>query len=108
LSGGEGSSCTYPLEIQSWRACDRSPGLSAVGRSSFTSFRGARLATFPDGRAEIYTGRATVVIFAATPTLARAAEDALTRVNTPARPESSTGSLAPPEKLSYHDLIACP
>jgi hypothetical protein len=107
LSGGDESGCAFPLEIQTWRACDRSPGLGAVDRVSFASFRGARLATFPDGRDEIYTGSATVVIFA-DPALARAAEAKLAPVNALARAESPAHGLAAPARLSYKDLVACP
>ena len=105
--GSDEPRCVYPLEIQSWRACDHSRAVAAAQRPRLRKLRGAELATFPDGRAEVYTGTATVVIFAATPTLTHAAASALKPANIRALRESPARRLAKPRDLTVPELADC-
>ena len=107
LHGASEPRCVYPLEIQSWRACDHSRAAAAAQRPRLRKLRGAELATFPDGRAEVYTGTATVVIFAATPTLTQAAASSLKPVNISAHRESPTRRLAKPRDLTVPEFADC-
>jgi hypothetical protein len=78
------ASCTPPLEVQSWPACERNPSVyiegPGLGLVEFdnTTVRGAPAAVFDHGhRIEVFTGTTNVVIFGRDPAQVRRAADAL-------------------------------
>lgn len=73
--------CGLPVSIQNWSTCARWAGIYP-GRPHLFSFRGAKAAWVPTaGSLEIYTGRTTVVIFAWSRGLAKAAARQLRSVH---------------------------
>jgi hypothetical protein len=78
--------CAPPLEVQTWPACERNfsvythePEGLPLNPSELFDVRGARAAAFDNGtRLEVYTGDATVVIFADDRDQVRAAAESLT------------------------------
>jgi hypothetical protein len=83
--------CAPPLQVQSWPACERNlalyekyPGPEGVPAIEYrrTSLRGAPAAIFDGGRRiEVYTGDATIVVFAESARLARASAGRLSGVH---------------------------
>lgn len=71
-TGSDGGGCGAPVEVQTWRRCERNYSLYEryAGRDGppphvLTRIRGVPAALFDDGRRiELYTADATVVIFA--------------------------------------------
>jgi hypothetical protein len=74
--------CAPPVEIQTWPACERTladlgqEGPEPGERSDLTELRGVPAAR-DDGRIELYTGDATIVIHANGPALSKRAVSAL-------------------------------
>lgn len=114
--------CSPPLTIQTWPACQRSMSdYSFEGKPlphrKLPPWGGAEVVefTFPANRVEVYTKATTIVIFAASPELARKAVRLLRpqEKGTPparnaddlsgARPEG----LAPPSKGSMEGVLEC-
>lgn len=67
-AGDDGSGCTGPLQIQIWPACERTRSSYTMGGEPMPRedlrVRGAPASFFEEGqRLEIYTGRATIVLF---------------------------------------------
>lgn len=106
--GRRRESCTPPIEVQNYDACNRnlsgyqaSPQYDSSSdpnffgpRYSVTRIRGATLALFPDDpRVEVYTGRTTIVIFARSLREARASIGRLRPLN---RHRPRLGELLPP------------
>jgi hypothetical protein len=83
--------------VQSWPACERNialysqyPGPEGPTPYTLTTMRGVPAAVFDDGdRIEVYTGDATVVVFADDPAVAQAAVDSL-RVKPPRAARTSS------------------
>lgn len=81
------ASCMFPLELQSWPACERSregyelgPGLGPLPREDLT-IRGIPASIYDDGyRLELYIGATTVVIFGDFPDQIRRAAEAVAAV----------------------------
>jgi len=89
----EGTSCSPPLEIQNWSACDRGAG-GLHRKLHLFDFHGAKATGGTGGsRLEIFTGRTTVVIFARGQNIARAAARRLRDV----RPSHRSSRLPPPD-----------
>jgi hypothetical protein len=84
----EAPSCEPPIEIQSWRACERSYSGTRVPRGvrggptvrlPRQTVRGVPAVVLAPTFIELYTGRTTVRVFANTPELAQAAVASLVR-----------------------------
>jgi hypothetical protein len=97
LGSGSPPTCSYPLEIESWRACTRDEGTSHP--PSVTTKRGARVGHFGGGRLEVYTGLSTVVISTASQELRQDVLDALGAQNPLAARAMRGGELAPPTTI---------
>jgi hypothetical protein len=97
LSGGSEPRCTYPLEIQSWRACTRDEGTD--NPPSVTSQRGARVGRFSGRELHVYTGRSTVVVDAPSPRLANDVVRLLRAQNVLAARAMRGDRLAPPTQI---------
>jgi hypothetical protein len=97
LSAGSEPRCTYPLEIQTWRACTRDEGTSHP--PSVSTERGARVGRFTDRTLEVYTGRSTVVIDAPSAQVARDVVRLLHAQNLLAARAMHGGRLAPPTTI---------
>jgi hypothetical protein len=120
LLDGTEDSCAPPLEIQSWPACERSLAdyeirsgvpyphekLGKVGEAPIYSF--------DDGtRFELYTGAATIVIFATDPALiddavaAIQSDPALEPPGPPAAANASGQDLPPPDTGAIEGKLSC-
>lgn len=98
---GEGG-CRPPLEVQSWPACQRSLADYSLEGGEYphrelSSEGGADVLEFEEGgRIEVYTGTATVVIFANQPALARKAVALLRAQQAGAPPARNAAALDAP------------
>jgi hypothetical protein len=109
--------CSPPLTVQSWPACERNlslyqryagpPGEDPLPHTALT-VRGAPAASFDNGgRIEVYTGDATVVIFAnEDPQLALAAANALVGVHA-GRPVTASATLPAPAAGAMAGRLSC-
>jgi hypothetical protein len=114
---GDEQACSPPLTVQSWPACERNlslyerysgpPGEDPVPHTPLT-VRGAPAASFDDGRRiEVYTGDATVVIFAdENPQLGLAAANALVGVHA-GRLVNASATLPAPAAGAMAGRLSC-
>lgn len=110
---GEGG-CPYPLEVQSWPACERNaslytrfPGPAGPLIPQRTTIRGVPAAVFDNGlRIEVYTGDATVVVTATSARDALVAARRLTGWRAGRRVEV-TDPLPAPESGAVDGELAC-
>lgn len=90
--------CAPPLEVQTYRACDRSPAdYTRAGRRlrprRATTIRGVPARSYGDGRLELSTGKLTVVIFGRSKQLRERAAAALQPALRPPVPGAQEGKL---------------
>jgi hypothetical protein len=97
-------SCALPLEIQTWRGCNRTlsdidygPGIPVEYEP--LSIGGATAVVFPDGRIEIYTGSSTIVVFGDSPDRASRAARLMSSAN-------RLASMENPEELELRPAAA--
>ncbi len=77
---GDDEGCAPPLEIQTWPACERNAGTYEKAKRPNLRIRGAPAVVFDGGtQIEIYTARATVVVFGADSALTKRAARAVAR-----------------------------
>ena len=108
LDDSDTPSCVPPLEIQTWRGCNRTLsdidyGVGVPVEYKRLSIGGASAAAFPDGRIEIYTGSSTIAVFADSPERAARAAHVVTSANMMAsdeNPEPPTLRPAPSEVVA--------
>jgi hypothetical protein len=116
--------CSPPIEIQNWPACDRNlslyPPSGSLGLSYYTTtINGAAAAVFDEGdnggRVEVYTGGVSVVIFAESTGQALAIASELQPINALARslaittaPGGKATALAPPAPGATAGGLQCP
>jgi hypothetical protein len=107
----DGHSCAPPLTIQVWNACERNRSVydpSVIVPDEDTQIRGVPAAFFEGhSRLELYTGRATIVIFSwvPAPDLLRDAAERLTPVNALASPSPKLP--APPVGMMQGRAAVC-
>ncbi|MCY4088361.1 MAG: hypothetical protein OXG37_16110 [Actinomycetia bacterium] len=103
--------CDEEVEIQVWPACERNLSVYGLDFSpTLMTIRGAAAASFGEGRLEVYTGDATIVIFAESDERALLAAESLRVVNAKARgvPEIKTGeALQAPEPGALQRKLSC-
>lgn len=105
-----GNGCSYPLEVQTWPACDRNLSLYFASTRTaapypFESFRtrGVPAARFDNGtRVELYTGAVTVVVFSDDARRASRAVASIQRVGA-----SAVQSLPPPMSGHLTGTLSC-
>lgn len=120
LLDGTAESCAPPLAIQTWPACERSladyevtPGVP-YPHKSLGELQGVPAYSFDEGtRTELYTGSATIVIFAADPSLidkaveAIQAEPASEPPGEPAPTDAASPDLPPPDPGATTGKLSC-
>ncbi|MEK6273076.1 MAG: hypothetical protein AABM42_10585 [Actinomycetota bacterium] len=120
LLDGTADACAPPLAIQTWPACERSladyevlPGVP-YPHKSLGEVEGVPAYSFDEGtRVELYTGSATIVIFAADPALIDKAIEAIRAEPTseppgePAPADAKSADLPPPEPGATAGKLSC-
>jgi hypothetical protein len=97
------SGCGLPVTVQNWSACQRWAGIYP-GKPRLFAFHGAKAAWVPTaGSLEIYSGRTTVVIFAHSRDLAKAAARKLREVHQAEAPKR----LRAPARGSLRGNLPC-
>lgn len=120
LLDGTETSCAPPLQIQSWPACERSladyellPGVP-YPHKSLGEHQGVPAYSFDEGsRVELYTGTATIVIFATDPALIEKAvaaiqpEPASEPPGDPKEADAQSPELPPPAPEAMAGRLSC-
>jgi hypothetical protein len=98
--GEGGTICSPPVEVQNWNICKRWP----KEQWRLMKLRGARaIWRWAIGGLEVYTGRTTIVIFAAGRRVALNVAAALRSV----RASGPVGRLTPPARGALHGDLGC-